>query len=128
MANNNPPRELTRNEIKETRQLVTKWCANYDREYGCLPLDGACFMFGKAYAGGAMCIYFRSSVLPLSPELEAVYNGEDVKEHIKKCSVCGDELYSTSNNVKYCADCAKKVKLRRNRDYKREKLRFEVGK
>jgi len=122
MTNERPPRELTRGEIKETRQLVTKWCANYDSGYKiCLFLDDTCFMFGKAYTGGAMCKYFKAAVLPLNPELEAVYNGEDVKEHIKKCSVCGDELYSMSNNVKYCADCAKKVKLRRNRDYKREK-------
>lgn len=29
-------RELTREEKGKIRALVTKWCANYDREYGCL--------------------------------------------------------------------------------------------
>lgn len=29
-------RELTREEKEKIRALVTKWCANYDREYGCL--------------------------------------------------------------------------------------------
>ena len=32
-------RELTREEKKKIRALVTKWCANYDKEYGCLPLE-----------------------------------------------------------------------------------------
>ena len=29
-------RELTREEKAAIRALVVKWCANYDREYGCL--------------------------------------------------------------------------------------------
>ena len=29
-------RELTREEKAAIRKLVTKWCANYDKEYGCL--------------------------------------------------------------------------------------------
>lgn len=29
-------RELTREEKTAIRKLVTKWCANYDKEYGCL--------------------------------------------------------------------------------------------
>ena len=32
-------RELTREEKAAIRSLVVKWCANYDRECGCLPLD-----------------------------------------------------------------------------------------
>mgnify|MGYP002696425691 CR=1 FL=1 len=35
----NDCRELTRQERAAIRALVVKWCANYDREYGCLPLD-----------------------------------------------------------------------------------------
>ena len=38
-------RELTRDEKKKIRSLVTGMCANYDRESGlCLPLDCACYM------------------------------------------------------------------------------------
>lgn len=33
-------RELTREEKRAIRKLVFSLCANYDREYGCLPLDG----------------------------------------------------------------------------------------
>ena len=31
-------RELTREEKAAIRSLVVKWCANYDRACGCLPL------------------------------------------------------------------------------------------
>ena len=64
-------RELTREEKAAIRKLVTKWCANYDKEYGCLPLDCECYMLGKCWTG-AYCRYFREAVLPLDPVLEAV--------------------------------------------------------
>lgn len=63
-------RELTREEKAAIRSLVVKWCANYDREYGCLPLDCECYMLGKCWTG-AYCRHFREAVLPLDPALEA---------------------------------------------------------
>ena len=56
-------RELTREEKAAIRSLVVKWCANYDRECGCLPLDCECYMFGKCWTG-AYCRYFREAVPP----------------------------------------------------------------
>ena len=57
-------RELTRDEKKKIRTLVTGMCANYDRESGlCLPLDCACYMLHKCWTG-AYCRYFREAVLP----------------------------------------------------------------
>ena len=64
-------RELTRDEKKKIRTLVTGMCANYDRESSlCLPLDCACYMLHKCWTG-AYCRYFREAVLPLDPELQA---------------------------------------------------------
>ncbi len=68
-------RELTREEKRKIRALVTKWCANYDKEYGCLPLECECYMFGKCWTG-AYCRYFREAVLPLDPALEAALMAE----------------------------------------------------
>lgn len=63
-------RELTRDERKKIRGLVTGMCANYDSETGlCLPLDCPCYMLNKWWTG-AYCRYFRRSVLPLNPALE----------------------------------------------------------
>ena len=63
-------RELTREEKAKIRKLVTKWCANYDKECGCLPLDCECYMLGKCWTG-SYCRYFREAVLPLDSVLEA---------------------------------------------------------
>ena len=62
-------RELTRQEKAAIRSLVKRWCANYDKDIGCLPLDCECYMLGKCWTG-AYCRYFRSAVLPLDPVLE----------------------------------------------------------
>ena len=56
-------RELTREEKRAIRKLVFYLCANYDREYGCVPLDCSCYMLGKCWTG-AYCRYFRDAVLP----------------------------------------------------------------
>lgn len=69
MSNQN--RELTSKEKRSIKKLVTRFCANYDSEYGCLPLDCDCPMFGICYTNSAMCRYFRESVLPNDPELQA---------------------------------------------------------
>ena len=71
-------RELTRDEKKKIRTLVTGMCANYDRESGlCLPLDCACYMLHKCWTG-AYCRYFREAVLPLDPELQAALTTEGI--------------------------------------------------
>lgn len=71
-------RELTRDEKKKIRSLVTGMCANYDRESGlCLPLDCACYMLHKCWTG-AYCRYFCEAVLPLDPELQAALTTEGI--------------------------------------------------
>ena len=81
-------RELTREEKRKIRALVTKWCANYDKEYGCLPLECECYMFGKCWTG-AYCRYFREAVLPLDPALEAALLTEGPRPEFKPCPICG---------------------------------------
>ena len=65
-------RELTRKEKTAIRSLVVTWCANYDREYGCLPLDSDCYMLGKcdgistaAISGSPSCPLIRRWKRPL---------------------------------------------------------------
>ena len=47
-----PERELTAWERREIKRLVKSLCANYDSEYGCLPLDCQCVMLHKWWTGG----------------------------------------------------------------------------
>ena len=71
MSNNY--RELTGREKQRIKKLITSLCANYDKEYGCLPLDCDCPMLGICFTNSALCRYFRKSVLPEDAGLEAVF-------------------------------------------------------
>ena len=99
-------RELTREEKSKIRALVVKWCANYDKEYGCLPLECECYMFGKCWTG-AYCRYFREAVLPLDPALEAALLTEGPPPVFKPCSEA----------------CARITLRRQKREYMRKKRR-----
>ena len=81
-------RELTREEKAAIRKLVTRLCANYDRDVGCLPLDCPCYMLEKCWTG-ALCRYFREAVLPNDPVLEASLASEGPAPETRPCPVCG---------------------------------------
>ena len=74
MSNNY--RELTGREKQRIKKLITSRCASYDKEYGCLPLDCDCPMFGICYTNSGLCSYFRKYVLPTEPELQAVFEAQ----------------------------------------------------
>ncbi|WP_456299665.1 cysteine-rich VLP protein [Novisyntrophococcus fermenticellae] len=53
-----------------------------------------------------LCKWFRAAVLPLDKVLYSeLYAAEDKR----RCLVCGAAFVSSSNNVKYCPDCRKKI-------------------
>ena len=116
-------RELTREERDGIRKLVTKCCANYQREYGCLPLDGECYMLLKCWTD-AYCRYFREAVLPLDPALEAALTGGAVD--MRACACCG-RLFPAQHKRAYCSTVCEKTALRKQkREYMRKK-RMERG-
>ena len=113
-------RELTRTEKAAIRRLVSKWCANYDRDCGCLPLDCECYMFGKCWTG-AYCRYFREAVLPLDPALEAALLAEGPRPDFKACPVCGRAVAPDGRQTYCSAACAKAAHRRQQREYMRKK-------
>ena len=109
-------RELTREEKRAIRALVTKWCANYDRECGCLPLDCECYMLGKCWTG-ALCRYFREAVLPNDPVLEASLAAEGPAPETRPCPVCG-RAFLPDGRTRYCSTgCAKAALRQQKRNY-----------
>jgi len=114
------PRELTRAERAAIKKLVTDMCANYDKTYGCLPLDCDCYMFGKWWTGG-YCKYFVNAVLPLDPMLEAALLGGAVET--RPCAVC-DKPYIPDGKQSYCsAACKAEGNRRKSRERMRKKRR-----
>lgn len=98
--------ELTGKEKRQIKKLVVSLCANYDKEYGCLPLDCECYMFGICYTNSALCKYFKSSVMPNDAELEAVFNSTPTTI----CKQCGRPFPTYGKRV-YCSEiCAEEAR------------------
>jgi len=101
-------RELTGREKQKIKKLVTSCCANYDKEYGCLPLDCECPMFGIYYTNSALCRRFRNALLPTAPELQVVFEPQP----LKVCKECGKHFSAQGKRV-YCSEkCAKDARRR----------------
>jgi hypothetical protein len=113
-------RELLRVERAALRKLVKDLCANYNSEYGCLLLDGDCYMFcGMTYTNTAMCRYFREAVLPTDPILEATLTGAAMET--RSCPVCDAEFPANGKKI-YCSDaCADEAKKKKQRKYMRDR-------
>ena len=104
MSNNY--RELTGREKQRIKKLVTSLCANYDKEYGCLPLDCDCPMLGICFTNSALCRYFRKSVLPEDAGLEAVFT-QISTTHCKQCG----KPFPTDGKRGYCSQrCAEEAR------------------
>ena len=113
-------RELTREEKTAIRRLVTSLCANYDREYGCLPLDCECYMLSKCWTG-AYCRYFREAVLPTNPVLEAALTQEGPTPEVRVCAVCGKPFLPEGNQAYCSAACSEAARRQRQREYMRKR-------
>lgn len=120
-------RELTRAERTAIRKLVTSMCANYDKEYGCLPLDCECYMLGKWWTG-ANCKYFRNAVLPLDPALERSLTDPGPAPELRPCAVCGT-MFLPSGRMRYCSPaCAEAALREQKRAYMRKQRGWPVEK
>lgn len=112
-------RELTREEKVAIRKLVTRLCANYDRDVGCLPLDCPCYMLEKCWTG-ALCRYFREAVLPNDPLLEASLAAEGPAPETRPCPVCG-RAFLPNGRTRYCSPgCARAALRQQKRNYMRK--------
>ncbi len=99
-------RELTGKEKRQIKKLVVSLCANYDKEYGCLPLDCDCYMFGICYTNSALCKRFREALLPADPELQAVFESQP----LTVCKQCGKPFPIDGKRV-YCSEnCAEEAR------------------
>lgn len=106
MSNNSC--ELTGREKQRIKKLVTSLCANYDKEYGCLPLDCDCPMLGICFTNSALCRYFRKSVLPEDTALEAVFTQTPTTH----CKQCGKPFPTDGKRVHCSKRCAEEARCK----------------
>lgn len=109
-------------QFKTAKALIKDTCCNYDGTTGgCLLLDhGEVVPCPQLISQSVICKYFRDVLLEdkRAKDLKAEIYGED---HRKVCAVCGGHFRAISNRAKYCAKCAKEIRLKQQREYMREK-------
>ena len=115
-------RELTAHERKEIRELILSHCANIDKQSGeCGPLETHCPMLDLQINTATLCRYFKTSILPECPSLQAVFDGTEGS--LKVCPLCGQK-FRANGRQKYCSACqgkAQKLKTaQRNRKYRQK--------
>ena len=117
-------RELTREERTAIRNLVTSMCANYDSNYGCLPLQCPCYMLIKWWTG-SYCKYFQNSVLPNDPKLTTSLLGDAAPTvKMRACAVCG-KAFPANGKGAYCSLACKGEGNRRKSRARMQKKRAD---
>ena len=113
---------MTDKQKKTATALIKDLCCNYDRTTGgCLLLDlGEVVKCPQLITNSICCKYFRNVLLedPEARQLKAEIFRDD---HVKRCEACGQPFRALSNRAKYCAKCADKARLQRQREYMRKK-------
>ena len=99
-------KRLTPPQSRRVNALVKKECCNCFNGNCILLDDGDKCVCPQLISYSLLCKWFRAAVLPLDKVLYAeLYAAEDKR----RCMVCGAPFASSSNNVKYCPDCRKRI-------------------
>ena len=99
-------KRLSPQQSRKVNALVKKECCNC--------IDGNCILLDdgdecvcpQLISYSLLCKWFRAAVLPADKLLYAeLYQSEDKR----RCTVCGASFASSSNSVKYCPGCRKRI-------------------
>ena len=100
---------LTPPQSRKVNSLIKKECCNCDNGHCILLDDGEECVCPQLISYSLLCKWFQTAVLPLDKLLYAeLFKTEDKK----RCTECGTSFASTSNSVKYCPDCRKRITRR----------------
>ncbi len=102
-------KRLTPPQSRKVNTLVKRECCNCI-DGNCILLDdGEECVCPQLISYSLLCKWFRMAVLPADTLLYAeLMNTEDKK----RCTECGAFFASTSNSVKYCPECRKRITRR----------------
>ena len=102
-------KRLTPPQSRKVNALVRRTCCNCDNGNCILLDDGDECVCPQLISYSLLCKWFKVAVLPADKLLYAeLYQTGDRK----KCTECGTSFASSSNSVKYCPDCRKRITRR----------------
>ena len=102
-------KRLTPQQSRKANALIKKTCCNCIGGNCILLDDGDECVCPQLISYSLLCRWFQNAVLPADKLLYAeLYQAEDRR----RCAECGAAFASTSNSVKYCPDCRKRITRR----------------
>ena len=102
-------KRLTPPQSRKVNSLVKKECCNCERGHCILLDDGDECVCPQLISYSLLCKWFRVAVVVVAGIVDAeLYQTGDKK----KCTECGAFFASTSNSVKYCPVCRKRITRR----------------
>ena len=111
-------KRLTPPQSRRVNSLVRRECCNYDCGNCILLDDGETCVCPQTISYSLLCRWFKAAVLPLDKELYAeLFKTGDMR----RCAVCGAAFASSSNSVKYCPDCRKRITRKQAAERMRKK-------
>ena len=114
---------MTKPQLNKAKALIRRRCCNCV-DGNCILLDdGETCPCPQILTYSLICKWFRSAVLPDSPALQ---NEIVLRKGEKLCTVCGRGFVPASNRAKYCSDCAKAVRHRK--EAARARIRYYTRK
>lgn len=100
---------LSSQQSRRVNSLVKRECCNCDGGNCLLLDDGDACICPQLISYSLLCKWFRVAVLPADKLLYAeLMNTEDKR----RCIECGASFASSSNSVKYCPECRKRITRR----------------
>ena len=107
-------KKLSTQQFTKATSLIRNLCANFDTTTGlCLPLDTKC---PQMITQSLICKYFRDVLLE-DKEGQLLKAQIFQDDSVKRCEICGRPFQALSNRAKFCAECAKKQRLKKQREY-----------
>lgn len=104
----NQPTEITLKDWETNAPIeVRKYCANYDRQYGCL-FKLRCTMIDETPS----CDYFDKSIVPILNKKRVKKYRKRTPKNQRYCKECGMPV---GKKRQYCQDCAKDRRKRQVR-------------
>ena len=109
---------MTKPQLNKVKTLIRCRCCNCAGGNCILLDDGEPCPCPQFLTCSLICKWFRGAVLPDSPALQ---NEIVLRKGEKLCTVCGRGFVPTSNRAKYCPDCSKAVRRRKEAARVKEK-------
>lgn len=125
---NGYPYDLMVDQKRKVRALIKRGCCNYDNGYCDLLDNGSFVKCPQVDKDKIWCKYFRESVLPIDPILEAdIFCDlpkrevtEDIKK-LKSCDICGRSFKPPAKNTIHCPKCAIETHRKQQAEYARKR-------